>query len=107
MLGGFNVSDFLPLQDVEKGGAEDVEEEAMVTEGKRSVMLLSDSHISSSAKHKPVQEEEELAALLLAKVLLIWQICFFFMKTWIILFREGFIGASQSVSYSLHLSWLL
>lgn len=54
------------------GGDKDVEdelgeEEAMETEGERSVLVLSDSHVSPSEKHKPVQEEEELAALLLAK----------------------------------------
>lgn len=69
---GLCVSNFFALQNVEKCGVEDVEdeltdEEAMVTEGERSVLVVSDSPSSPAEKHKPVQEEEELASLLLAK----------------------------------------
>ncbi|CAH8363822.1 unnamed protein product [Eruca vesicaria subsp. sativa] len=54
-------------EDEESGSGDELTEEEEVDNVKAPVMELSDSPILKSAKHQPVPEEEELAALLLAR----------------------------------------
>ncbi|CAH8320136.1 unnamed protein product [Eruca vesicaria subsp. sativa] len=61
------VSDATVAEDEESGSGDELTEEEEVDNVKAPVMELSDSPILKSAKHQPVPEEEELAALLLAR----------------------------------------
>ncbi|CAH8387923.1 unnamed protein product [Eruca vesicaria subsp. sativa] len=61
------VSDATVAEDEDSGSGDELTEEEEVDNVKAPVMELSDSPILKSAKHQPVPEEEELAALLLAR----------------------------------------